>query len=659
MNETGRILPVIGDSRMDEASSTIVSTSGHQRDDAVGNKLKSHRTHHTNNSTQQGKSMPLGKRIPTPKYGIIANTDAFVLAAIRGDIEHVKADIANNQNINGLHSSLGYTALHGASLGGKMEVIKYLLDHGAKRNIRRSGTDETPLHFAAKGRIKHAHSVAQMLLNNGARKAELNVNGWKATHVATDCGRDALALELCQNPEPPTNLQCVDVSSHYFTVEFNIPETFGCRLLGREVRWRFNADRGRDTPRVDVAESLQWGAIRSRPWERKVTEEECRWDYNQQPLTSGHSTHQHHDHPHTTQPHSNNDDGSYPFHIPSSDDTILPGGPNGRIAITSLTLWPATVYEVEVRVKSVAGWGEWSDPILVTTKTYSPDQPTNVRPLGTSALTISATWDAPERDNGHHILHYNVQVLCVQPSFKTIHSEGYDPTQTQEWKTISSSVMNTFLICRGLKPDTGYRIRVKASTVEGNGPWSETSPVIKTNPELNAIDVKPRSILLSWAGGGGVAICYEVEMMKAKRSGSGERWDGCEWRTIVSNAKGETYDVTRLDPDNSYRFRVRGFLDRVGWTSWEDAGVSDTVRTKSCEPGAVQEIRGANILHNSVDLTWVFPISNGAYIDRFRIQRRVSPVAILNWAGTLLRFNGGSVSIFISSLNIYYVFIIL
>ncbi len=51
-----------------------------------------------------------------------------------------------------------------------------------------SETEETPLHFVAKGRIKNAYTIANILLEGGADKSRLSHEPhgeqYKATHTA-------------------------------------------------------------------------------------------------------------------------------------------------------------------------------------------------------------------------------------------------------------------------------------------------------------------------------------------------------------------------------------------------------------------------------------------------------------------------------------------
>jgi hypothetical protein len=430
------------------------------------------------------------------------------------------------------------------------------------------------VHFAAKGRIKSAVEVSTLLLAEGSDKSKLNIMGFKPTHVAMDNGRYPLSLLLCENPEAPNDCKVVRVETRMLQVSFSIRELFGCRFLASELQWSFHSDSQRLTPRVDTIESEAWGAIRSQPYSRHLSDG-----------ISG---------------------------IFNAGSTIQEGT---STLINTKQLWPATSYKLQVRIKSNAGWGEWSPPIYGETLATVPDSPGPPVGLGSSSTSLTASWDAPDRDNGHHITHYHVQIAIANIiSSSAICNDRND----YAWKNVSTSVFNNVLIARGLKPNTGYKLRVRASSTEGYGPWSDESLLMKTNPDLSAEHVEARLIKLVWGAGseGSVkALKYELQMMQAIRTSYGERWDGCSWRTISEAVEDEFYIVNRLTPDQSYKFRVRGNLAKTGWASWEDSGLSDIIRTKSCEPEKINEIKVSNIQHNSITVHWKYPCANGAYIE--------------------------------------------
>ena len=77
----------------------------------------------------------------------------------------------------------GGTALHDAALGGNVEVVALLLDHGAGIDDREVESGATPLMMAASmGRVE----VVTLLLKRGANRQLRD----KAGHTALDRARD-------------------------------------------------------------------------------------------------------------------------------------------------------------------------------------------------------------------------------------------------------------------------------------------------------------------------------------------------------------------------------------------------------------------------------------------------------------------------------------
>ena len=70
-------------------------------------------------------------------------------AASRGDVETIRylhEEFGLDLN---LKDAIGFTPLHDAVINGKIAVVRYLIENGAAINPK-SGTNSTPLHFAAK-----------------------------------------------------------------------------------------------------------------------------------------------------------------------------------------------------------------------------------------------------------------------------------------------------------------------------------------------------------------------------------------------------------------------------------------------------------------------------------------------------------------------------
>jgi len=105
------------------------------------------------NHNAAGKQM-LADRINSwsqDRRGIIDN--AFVYACMHGHIEAAKLLLAKGAQINSIPGGFDYagTGLHYAALNGHRPMIKFLLDHGADRNIKDTKVGSTPAGWADHG----------------------------------------------------------------------------------------------------------------------------------------------------------------------------------------------------------------------------------------------------------------------------------------------------------------------------------------------------------------------------------------------------------------------------------------------------------------------------------------------------------------------------
>jgi len=114
------------------------------------------------------------------------NTTALISASQAGNTQTV-LDIINNLNtpidINEQDSE-GATALHYAALNGHLEIVKHLIEHNAKVNIK-TQEGRTPLHCATFG--SHVNIVTY-LLNRQADIKETDSRGRTAMHIAAEKG---------------------------------------------------------------------------------------------------------------------------------------------------------------------------------------------------------------------------------------------------------------------------------------------------------------------------------------------------------------------------------------------------------------------------------------------------------------------------------------
>ena len=99
-----------------------------------------------------------------PQLGALAQDDVWLATAV-GDIDAVRAQIADGLDVNARNPEGGSTLLTFAALFGHMELVSMLIDAGADVNKTNYQDGSAPLHAAAfLGRA----DVVQFLLDNGA-----------------------------------------------------------------------------------------------------------------------------------------------------------------------------------------------------------------------------------------------------------------------------------------------------------------------------------------------------------------------------------------------------------------------------------------------------------------------------------------------------------
>ena len=115
-----------------------------------------------------------------------SNSTLFLASCASNDYEECKRLLENNLvNINCVNVD-GLTALHQACIDDNIEMVQFLLDHGADINCC-DNEGWTPLH--ATSSCGHA-SIAKLLLNHGADLTIINNDGELAQDIA-----DSVAIE--------------------------------------------------------------------------------------------------------------------------------------------------------------------------------------------------------------------------------------------------------------------------------------------------------------------------------------------------------------------------------------------------------------------------------------------------------------------------------
>jgi ankyrin repeat protein len=107
---------------------------------------------------------------------------ALAKTAFTGKTEIVKLLLQYKADPN-VHDAYGIAALHGAARTNKAEVIEAIVNNKGDVNIKKDGTGDTPLHYAAE---YNSMEAAQMLIKLGADKTVKNDAGKTPYEVAKE-----------------------------------------------------------------------------------------------------------------------------------------------------------------------------------------------------------------------------------------------------------------------------------------------------------------------------------------------------------------------------------------------------------------------------------------------------------------------------------------
>jgi ankyrin repeat protein len=105
----------------------------------------------------------------------LTDAEGFFDACAKGNIATLRALVEKNPALVRSADKQGWTGLHTAAKRGRVEIVQFLLAHGADPNAREPGDDTSPLHWAAaQGNLE----IVRSLLDAGA-----DVNGFGDDHA--------------------------------------------------------------------------------------------------------------------------------------------------------------------------------------------------------------------------------------------------------------------------------------------------------------------------------------------------------------------------------------------------------------------------------------------------------------------------------------------
>uniref|UniRef100_A0ACD5W9N2 Uncharacterized protein n=1 Tax=Avena sativa TaxID=4498 RepID=A0ACD5W9N2_AVESA len=153
----------------------------------------------------------------------IAGGGPFQTAARLGKLDAVRCMVEELGFDVNAGSQEGITALDAATMDERMDVMRYLLDHGADPN-KRANSGFVPLHCAAR---KGRDEAAQLLLSSGA-SVDIAFSDGTPLHFAAACGTIGVMKVLLEHNADPNKLSEIGgtpLSETLCAADKGLPET--------------------------------------------------------------------------------------------------------------------------------------------------------------------------------------------------------------------------------------------------------------------------------------------------------------------------------------------------------------------------------------------------------------------------------------------------
>ncbi|VDO74656.1 unnamed protein product [Heligmosomoides polygyrus] len=287
-------------------------------------------------------------------------------------------------------------------------------------------------------------------------------------------------------------------------------------------------------------------------------------------------------------------------------------------------LAPGSVYEVIVTPRRPPSLhSSIVAPKTVRTFKTKNDVPTgppmNLQSSVRKDTELGFKWDAPE------CVHQNGNVS--QYEFELV---GMD-----EWNegTREGVTPRTNTIIDQLQPGSLYRMKVRAYTAEGPGPWSDPLEIRTTGSELGppreltAVQTKSTAIQLTWLPPypeKAVVTAYRVRYSpRADDSNptevelSGDELSCTGYKSpIITNANLCT-TIKNLQPATTYRFAVQGQSSSGTWGEWSNDYFSTTRKDDNELLGGSLKLLSAG--HDNLKVKWTPPAVIGEKIDTYQL----------------------------------------
>ena len=274
-------------------------------------------------------------------------------------------------------------------------------------------------------------------------------------------------------------------------------------------------------------------------------------------------------------------------------------------------------YDIQIRAVTSAGEGPESDAVAVQLHSL-PAKPTGLSASRKAAGEVKLSWTIPN----------NTQITRYQYRKKLKSASDYD-----EWENMAGSGASTVTHdVSGLTDAQTYQFQIRAATIAGEGPTSDTAEVSlvvsTTKPTGLSATAGNAQVTLNWtAPADSTGITKYQYQYKLSASST---WGG--WQDMTgSNENTVSYTVSGLDNGKTYNFKIRAFTNTGGPAS---DPTTVALESKPSKPSGFAATAG----NAQATLSWTNPNNNE--IDKYQYQYKVSTSS--TWGGWTDVSNSGA-----------------